>query len=96
MNLAQNALTGIIPDLSALTDLNNLLLYDNKLTGSLPDHLFNFTNLEILFLSSNQLSSTIPTNISNLKGTLRGLYLSDNQFMGELPASLCELKQLGK
>ena len=45
VNLAQNALTGPIPDLSTLNDLRNLLLYHNKFTGTLPTTLFNLQNL---------------------------------------------------
>lgn len=94
--MAQNALTGPIPDLSPIKNLRNLLLYHNKFTGAIPTSLFSLLNLEILFLSSNQLTSSVPGEIANLKGQLRGLYLSDNQLDGEIPAALCELQQLGK
>lgn len=96
INMAQNALTGPIPDLSPIKNLRNLLLYHNKFTGAIPTSLFSLLNLEILFLSSNQLTSSVPGEIANLKGQLRGLYLSDNQLDGEIPAALCELQQLGK
>ena len=72
------------------------MLYHNKLTGSMPDYLFDLVNLEILFLSSNNLVGGIPPRISNLKSHLRGLYLSDNQLTGTVPGAICDLQQLGK
>ena len=89
-------MTGPIPDLSPIKNLRNLLLYHNKFAGAIPPSLFSLTSLEILFLSSNQLTGSVPGDIANLKGQLRGLYLSDNQLDGEIPAALCELQQLGK
>ena len=45
VNMAQNALTGTIPNLSLMKDLRNLLLYHNKFTGTIPTTLFSLTNL---------------------------------------------------
>jgi hypothetical protein len=72
------------------------LLYHNKLTGSIPDDLFDLVNLEILFLSSNDFVGGVPPRISNLKSRLRGVYLSDNQLTGTVPEAICDLQQLGK
>ena len=81
-NSASNQLTGSIPDLSALTELRNLLLHANQLTGSIPD-LSAFSELRNLSLASNQLTGSIPDlgAVANLKTLL----LSYNQLTGPIP-----------
>jgi len=75
-------LTGTIPDLSALTNLQRLYFNGNQLSGSIP----NFSaliNLQELYLTDNQLSGNIPT-FSTLTN-LRNLRLDNNQLSGSIP-----------
>jgi Leucine-rich repeat (LRR) protein len=62
--LDYNQLSGEIPDLSALTQLERLGLMDNQLSGEIPD-LSALTQLRTLFLRDNQLVSEIPPSITS-------------------------------
>ncbi len=88
INLYNNALTGTIPDLSALTGLTSLDLGDNSLSGTIPD-LSALTSLGALKLDgNNSLSGTIP----DLSGSqLRSLLLDNNNISGEIPAWLNDM-----
>jgi Leucine-rich repeat (LRR) protein len=60
--------------------IRQLSLFDNRLSGSIPN--FNLPNLEWLELSNNQLSGTIPNfNLPNLEWLL----LFSNQLSGSIP-----------
>jgi len=93
LSLVDNGLSGSIPDLSALTDLEQLLLYGNSLSGPVPD-LSAFTKLEDLYLSSNRLTGPIP-DLSTL-AKLENLDLSANRLSGSIPdlSALVNLEDL--
>ncbi len=58
---------GSIPtEISNLTNLTELGLENNQLTGGIPPGIENLTNLIKLWLSSNQLTGEIPENICDL------------------------------
>jgi hypothetical protein len=52
---------------------NGRELYNNKITGTIPEELGNLTNLESLDLYLNNISGIIPNTLGNLK-KLRFLY----------------------
>jgi hypothetical protein len=79
-----------LPDLSALTQLQELYLPSNQLSGSLPD-LSALTQLQEIELSFNKLSGSLP-NLSALT-QLQKLDLSFNKLSGSLP-DLSALTQL--
>ena len=54
-----NNLSGTVPSLSALTDLEELDLYGNSLSGSIPDF-GALTELKVLNLGGNDLTGSIP------------------------------------
>ena len=85
---------GTIPDLSGLTSLEHLWLYDNELTGEIPASLGMITSLEWLYLHENELSGPIPDLTSLM--ILKRLYLSNNQLSGPIPdlSGLTYLKHL--
>jgi len=68
IDLAHNNLVGKLPDFTALTALQTLILSNNQLSGTIPD-LSNLNNLEVLSLENNQLSGLIPAfdTFSNLE-----------------------------
>lgn len=68
--------------MSALVGLQTLWLYDNQLSGSIPD-LSALVNLQELYLFANQLSGSIP-DLSALVN-LRSLELDYNQLSGPIP-----------
>ena len=73
----RNDLSGDIPDLSGLTNLVWLGLYDNGLSGEIPATLGMLSNLERLYLHGNALTGMVPMEIGNL-AALTNLWLSNN------------------
>ncbi|KAG5587779.1 hypothetical protein H5410_048213 [Solanum commersonii] len=61
--LADNNLTGSIPDLSSLSILETLHLEDNQLSGEILPSLGNIMSLNEIFLQNNNLSGQIPSNL---------------------------------
>ena len=89
-NLTNSRLTGKIPpDIGNLTNLTELYLWGNQLTG-IPPEIGNLTNLIKLHLGGNELTGSIPVEIGNLTN-LTYLGLSDNKLSGEIPQQVCDL-----
>lgn len=84
MELSKNNLVGEIPQEMILQGLQNLNLFLNHLTGSVPTNIGNLKQLESLDLSINQLSVSIPQTLSALK-SLSFLNLSFNKLSGTIP-----------
>ena len=76
-----------------MINLQELVLYDNQLTGSIPDTIGQLINLQVLYLFNNQLTGSIPDTIGQLIN-LQQLYLYNNQLTGSIP-DLSGLKSLG-
>ena len=66
----------------ASSHVTSLVLYNNQLSGSIPD-LSSLTNLQILSLYNNQLTGSIP-DLSSLTN-LTSLILYNNQLSGNIP-----------
>ncbi|XP_074269917.1 protein STRUBBELIG-RECEPTOR FAMILY 3-like [Silene latifolia] len=81
--LSANQFTGSIPDLSALTQLTDLSLNKNNLTGQIPDSFQQVSGLINLDLSGNNLSGPLPPSMGNLS-SLGTLLLQDNKLTGVL------------
>ena len=73
--------------------LTFLWLYDDSLSGEIPESIGQLTYLDTLNLSYNQLSGTIPESIGRLS-QLNWLYLYDNQLSGVIPESICTFPNL--
>ena len=73
--------------------LNRLGLYNNQLSGSIPEELGNLSNLTVLYLNNNQLTGSIPEELGNLSN-LTVLYLNNNQLTGPIPEELGNLSNL--
>ncbi|XP_042510854.1 probable LRR receptor-like serine/threonine-protein kinase At1g05700 [Macadamia integrifolia] len=58
-------LSGTIPDLSSLDDLQIIDMHNNSLTGDIPASLGKLSYLQELNLADNDLSGTVPTSLSN-------------------------------
>ena len=79
LNLSNNCIESIPPEISSMTSLTSLDLNNNKLT-QVPESLKDLSHLETLYLRSNNLT-TIPilTNCVNLKE----LHLGCNRITGQ-------------
>ncbi|KVI00951.1 Leucine-rich repeat-containing protein [Cynara cardunculus var. scolymus] len=93
IDFAYNYLNGTIAPEWGLTQLQEISLLGNRLTGKIPPELGNITTLTKLDLEANQLSGTIPSELGSLFH-LKSLILSSNQLKGTLPAALAELRNL--
>jgi len=74
-------------------DLQTLILYENKLTGTLPNELTRLTNLVDLNLADNDLTGPLPLDIGKLN-QLNVLDLHGNLFTGPIPENVGQLRQL--
>ncbi len=73
--------------------VTKLRLYNNNLSGHIPEELGNLNELITLNLSKNQLSGPIPKELEHLN-KLRILDLSENQLSGHIPKELGMLSAL--
>jgi len=94
LDMNADGLSGSIPsELSALTSLALLYLYNNNLTGAIPSELSALTSLTHLLLSGNNLTGAIPSELSALT-SLTVLYLYGNNLTGAIPSELSALTSL--
>jgi len=73
--------------------LTFLWLYDDSLSGKIPESIGDLTFLDTLNLSYNQLSGKIPESIGRLS-QLNYLYVYYNQLSGVIPESICTFPNL--
>ena len=94
LNLAENNLTGPLPDyLASLTELTELALQKNNLSGEISPALGQFEHLENFYLSRNNLTGEIPAEFGGLVSVSR-LHLNNNSLSGDVPAELGNLTNL--
>ncbi|KAH9327940.1 hypothetical protein KI387_000048, partial [Taxus chinensis] len=87
INLSGKRLTGSIPpSFAELTELIQLSLDNNHLTGGLPN-LSSLSKLETLRLGNNSLSGSVPDWLFDLHN-LRELVIENNNFSGVIPRNL--------
>ncbi|MEP5338341.1 MAG: T9SS type A sorting domain-containing protein, partial [Algibacter sp.] len=70
-------------------------LFNNNLSGVIPEEISGLKYLKTLTLNSNNISGNIPANI-NLLTDLESLDLSSNLLSGTIPTVISELQQLKK
>lgn len=76
-----------------LTGVQEIILSDNGLEGTIPEEIGNLSELQILYLSRNNLEGEIPKTIGNLtKATY--INLSSNRLSGSLPKEIGQLASL--
>ncbi|KAF4390696.1 hypothetical protein G4B88_015586 [Cannabis sativa] len=95
LNLSGNILSGPLPTPLLRLQLDTLDVSHNKLNGSIPDVLFELTDLSFLSLSSNQLTGSIPLEFKFLTN-LNDLNLSFNQLRGPISPSLSALASVSR
>jgi internalin A len=90
LDLSQQTLTELPPDIGQLDSLRTLYLYQNKLRY-LPPEIGQLKALQELVIGSNKLR-WLPSEIAQLKN-LRGLYAPDNQ-LARFPPDITQLGAL--
>ncbi|XP_038988907.1 probable LRR receptor-like serine/threonine-protein kinase IRK isoform X2 [Phoenix dactylifera] len=80
----QNSLTGNLPSWVFALDLQQILISENKLHGSIEIPSSPASTLQVLDLSSNAFSGSIPESVGKLK-SLEFLDLSGNRLNGSIP-----------
>ncbi|WVZ87137.1 hypothetical protein U9M48_033827 [Paspalum notatum var. saurae] len=90
---ALNAVGTIPEELQNLTQLKNLNLAQNYLTGPLPSFLGKLTAMQYMSLGINALSGTVPKELGNLTNLI-SLSFSSNYLNGSLPSELGNLAKL--
>lgn len=91
LDLSNQGLTQVSQDVFKQTDLIELDLSGNALTGALPAEIRFLSQLEVLDVSDNDMTG-VPAEVGQLK-RLKVLDLSNNQLTG-LPLELGQLTQL--
>ena len=91
VNRSNQGLTKMPQDILAMTNVQQLNLSNNKLTGALPAEIRQLKNLEVLNISNNQMTG-LPAEIGQLS-KLRILNASNNQLTG-IPRELGNLQNL--
>jgi hypothetical protein len=93
IELFDNAITGTLPStLVLLSELQELVLNENQMTGNLPMALP--SSLEILDLDFNQFGGELPNDVFVDLLQLQRIRIAGNQFAGRLPPNLGRLTQL--
>jgi hypothetical protein len=100
LDASNNVLNGPIPNFSNFSNLEEIYLEDNRLTGSLSDLLGEsamegLSSLKYLSLSQNQITGTLPSSICNLKKLIM-LSLWSNDMTGQIPSCVGEIETIGK
>ncbi|GLJ09609.1 hypothetical protein SUGI_0112680 [Cryptomeria japonica] len=76
--MSNNSFHGVIPDLGQkLSNLKELHLWGNQLSGPIPTSLGNCSKLKLLDLSLNNLNGRVPHQLGKLS-SLQRLLLYDN------------------
>ncbi|KAH7658121.1 Non-specific serine/threonine protein kinase protein [Dioscorea alata] len=79
-DLSYNLLSGALPnDMGhTLPNLQNFILRDNRLGGSVPNSLCNASGLQSIDIAGNSLSGLVPSNLGSLRG-LQELIIAQNE-----------------
>ena len=78
------------PDLTEIFEI-----YDNLLTGTIPEELYNLTNCLRFDVNTNGLSGTISSSIGQLSN-LEFFRVSTNDFTGTIPSEVGNLNKARK
>lgn len=95
--LEDNDFTGTLPN-NLVSNFNsalvNLDVSSNRLSGALPNDVFQLNRLEILDLHGNRFDSNIPGNIPENNDRLKFVALQNNMLSGTIPSTIAILQRL--
>jgi len=83
----------IPPEIVLLQDLEELIMFENQISGVLPSELYNIPSLQILDLYDNDIEGSISPDIGQLQN-LVALYLGKNRLDLTLPIELFSITSL--
>ncbi|KAL5577929.1 hypothetical protein UlMin_019628 [Ulmus minor] len=89
LELQNNYLTGQLQQETTKvpSKLSQLNLSNNRLSGSLPTSIGNFSSLQIVLFGGNRFTGEIPSEIGQMKSVLK-LDISRNKLSGTIPPSI--------
>jgi hypothetical protein len=88
IRLADKGITGsIATEVGLLSSLLHLDISNNKVTGTIPEEIYDISGLKQIFLYHNKLEGTISTNIGNLR-SITHYHVSNNQLTGKIPETM--------
>ncbi|CAN0924035.1 Probable LRR receptor-like serine/threonine-protein kinase At3g47570 [Linum grandiflorum] len=95
VHIEKNNFGGSLPENigNLSTDLLQLTVNDNKISGNFPNGIQSLVNLEVLWADNNYLSGTIQPSFGNLR-FLRRCNLFNNDISGNIPMSIGNLAEL--
>lgn len=93
LNLSNNTWGGTMPDLTGLSSLIALSMWDCGFTGEIHNSVYALTNLQILDLAENGFTGEISSSIGNLT-KLEYLTLANNRLEGVIPQEIDKLAAL--
>ncbi|TVU32317.1 hypothetical protein EJB05_24042, partial [Eragrostis curvula] len=97
IGLSVNKLGGVLPGsiVNLSTSMKLLNLWDNMISGQIPQEIGNLVNLTIIRMNQNNFIGTIPASIGRLD-KLSILYLYDNSLSGQIPPTIGNLTVLSR
>ncbi|XP_075674618.1 uncharacterized protein LOC142643789 [Castanea sativa] len=95
--LADNPLNGTLPISMGnfSTSLEEFVMFNCNIKGTIPTGIANLSNLMALHLQDNELVGPIPTTVGGMR-KLQGLYLQHNRLQGFIPNGICLLRNLAE
>ncbi|XP_076955640.1 receptor-like protein EIX2 [Bidens hawaiensis] len=88
LNLANNSMSGVIPDCWMNWEFLAILNFEkNQFLGTIPSSLGNLSSLLSLDMRNNKLSGNIPVSILNSKSLII-IELAENELVGRIPTSI--------
>ncbi|KAF8019708.1 hypothetical protein BT93_G0413 [Corymbia citriodora subsp. variegata] len=86
---SHNRLGGDLSEIRFLTSLASLQLFENQLTGEIPEELGDFKNLTELSLYTNRLTGSLPPKLGSW-ADFNYIDVSDNSLTGSIPPDMCK------
>ncbi|KAM3381447.1 putative receptor-like protein kinase [Capsicum galapagoense] len=95
LHLGDNQFVGTLPHsiVNLSSQIQRLLIYGNRIGGSIPREISNLVNLNLLDMSKTNLTGRIPDSIGRLTN-LGSLNLGSNLLTGVIPSSIGNLTAL--
>jgi Leucine-rich repeat (LRR) protein len=93
--LDYNQISGHIPSkfFTKMTNIREIVLERNALTGTIPTGMSVMTRLEVLNVNTNKLIGTIPSGIGTLP-SLQKILVKENAITGSIPTNIGQLSAL--